>query len=70
MTDIAFASAAVFLAVGAAVLWVGSGVLRRSEAASLRLAMYTPDALRDETLRQPLSQRAVAPLVLAVGRSS
>ena len=29
--------------------------------------MYTPDALRDETLRQPLSQRAVAPMVLAVG---
>jgi len=68
MTDIVFASAAVFVAITAFVLWIGGGVLRARLSATSRLAAYGTQELRDDTLRQPLSQRAIAPLVLAAGR--
>jgi tight adherence protein C len=63
-----FPVAAVFVAVTALVVWVGNGVVRAQRAAIDRLGVYGKDALRDETLAKPLSERAIAPIVLGLGR--
>lgn len=68
MSDIIFASGAVFVAIAAFVLWLGGGVLRARLSATSRLAAYGTQELRDDTLRQPLSQRAIAPILLGAGR--
>src|SRR5665811_143916 len=59
---------ATFLFVAFIVLWVGNGVMRAQQTATDRLAMYGKDSLRDETLAKPLSERAVAPIILGLGR--
>jgi tight adherence protein C len=58
---------ATFLFVAFVVLWVGNGVLRAQRTAGDRLAVYGKDALREETLAKPLSERAVAPVLLRLG---
>lgn len=60
--------AATFLFVAFVVMWIGNGVMRAQQTAADRLAVYGKDALREDTLAKPLSERAVAPLVLGVGR--
>src|SRR5690606_4977519 len=49
------------------VLWIGNGVLRAQQTATDRLAVYGKDSLREETLAKPLSERAVAPVILKLG---
>ena len=61
------ALAATFVFVAFIVMWVGNGVLRAQQSASDRLAMYGKASLREETLAKPLSERAVAPVILRVG---
>lgn len=56
-----------FLFVSFVVLWVGNGVMRAQRTASDRLAVYGKDALREETLSKPLSERAIAPVIMRVG---
>ncbi len=68
MTDIAFAAGAVFVAIAAFVVWVGGGLIRAKSSATSRLAVYGSQELRDDTLKQPLSQRAVAPVLMWMGR--
>lgn len=63
-----FAVGSIFVATTALGLYVGAGVLKARRAASDRLALYGTEALRDETLKKPLAERAIAPVILAVGR--
>ncbi len=58
---------ATFLFVAFVILWIGNGVMRAQQTASDRLAVYGKDSLRAETLAKPLSERAVAPIVLRLG---
>jgi tight adherence protein C len=59
----------VALAVTGLVLWIGFGIVRARKAATERLAVYgSADYIREETLKKPVSERAVAPIVLGVGR--
>ena len=51
------------------VIYLGAGVLRAKRTASTRLTVYGSDALREERLKKPLSERAFAPVVLGLGRS-
>ncbi|CAN5849864.1 type II secretion system F family protein [soil metagenome] len=60
--------AATFLFVAFVILWAGNGVLRAQQTATDRLAVYGKDALREDTLAKPLSERAVAPIILRLGR--
>lgn len=62
------AIAATFLFVSFVVLWIGNGVMRAQQTATDRLAVYGKDALREETLAKPLSERAIAPIVLRAGQ--
>lgn len=59
---------ATFLFVAFMVVWIGNGVMRAQATATDRLAVYGKDSLRDETLAKPLSERAVAPIILSLGR--
>ena len=61
------ALAATFLFVAFVVLWIGNGVMRAQQTATDRLAVYGKDALREETLAKPLSERAIAPVILKAG---
>jgi tight adherence protein C len=58
---------ATFLFVAFVILWVGNGVLRAQQTAADRLAVYGKDSLREETLAKPLSERAVAPVIIRLG---
>ncbi len=68
MDDKLFAVGSVFVAFAALALYVGNGVVRARKAATDRLAVYGTDVLREETLRKPVSERAIAPVLLTVGR--
>lgn len=57
-----------FLFVAFVILWVGNGVMRAQQTASDRLAVYGKDALREEILAKPIAERAIAPVVLGLGR--
>src|SRR5690606_21937132 len=61
------ALAATFLFVAFVVLWIGNGVMRAQQTATDRLAVYGKDVLREETLAKPLSERAIAPVILKAG---
>lgn len=61
---------ATFLFVAFVVLWIGNGLLRAQRTAGDRLAVYGKDVLREETLAKPLSERAIAPVLLRLGRLS
>jgi tight adherence protein C len=60
--------AGTFLFVAFVVLWIGNGVLRAQQTASDRLAVYGKEGLREQTLAKPLSERALAPVILGLGR--
>lgn len=63
-----FPVVAVFVAAIALFLWVGSGVVKAQRAAIDRLGVYGKEALREQQLSKPLSERAIAPVVLGMGR--
>lgn len=62
------ALAGTFLFVLFVTVWIGNGVLRAQQTAADRLAVYGKDALREETLAKPLAERAIAPVILGLGR--
>ena len=68
MDQLLLATGAVFLVLFAFVGWVGLGVVRARDAATDRLTMYGREALRDETLAKPVAERAIAPIIVALGR--
>jgi tight adherence protein C len=68
MDQLLLATGAVFLVLFAFVGWAGLGVVRARDEATDRLAMYGREALREETLAKPVSQRAIAPVVISLGR--
>jgi tight adherence protein C len=65
----------VFVAVAALGIWVGGGIIRaRTASTSSRLALYGRGSLRDgsmreQTLRRPMVERAIAPIFLGAGRA-
>jgi tight adherence protein C len=68
MDQLLLAAGSVFLVLFAFAVWVGLGVVRVREAATDRLAMYGRNALREETLTKPVSERAIAPIFIGLGR--
>ena len=64
----------VFVAVAALGIWVGGGVVRaRASSTTSRLAVYgranlRDGTLREQTLRRPMVERAIAPIFLGAGR--
>jgi tight adherence protein C len=69
VSPIFFPVAMVFVAVMALVLWVGFATMRAQKAAVDRLAVYGRGAgSREETLAKPFAERALAPVVLGMGR--
>lgn len=68
MDQLLLATGAVFLVLFAFVGWAGLGIVRARDTETDRLAMYGREALRDETLARPVSERTIAPIVVAVGR--
>jgi hypothetical protein len=65
---ILFPVVAVFVAAIALFVWVGNGVVKAQRAATDRLGIYGKDALREQQLAKPLSERAIAPVILGAGR--
>jgi tight adherence protein C len=64
-----FPVAAVFTATIALAVWIGNGVVKAQRAAIDRLSVYGKSGtIREESLSQPLVQRAIAPVILGVGR--
>jgi tight adherence protein C len=60
---------AVFTAAIALFLWIGNGVVRAQKAAIDRLGVYgKTGSIREETLTRPLAERAIAPVVLGLGK--
>jgi len=65
-----FAVGSVFVAMSGLVLWVGFGIVRARKAATERLAVYgSAELIREETLKKPVAERAIAPVFLAIGRT-
>ncbi len=59
----------VFVGTAALVGWIGFGVIRARQVASERLAVYgSADFMREETLKRPLAERAVAPVFIRIGK--
>lgn len=50
-------------------MWIGNGVVRAQKATIDRLGVYGKDALRESTLSKPLSERAIAPVVIGLGKA-
>ncbi len=65
--DLIFALTSVFVAVAAAAVYVGNGVLRAQQNASRRLASLQT---RRENLDASFAERAVAPVVERLGRGA
>ncbi len=64
-----FAVGSVFVAMAAFGMWVGFGIVRARKAETDRLAVYgSADFIREETLKKPIAERAVAPIFIGVGR--
>jgi tight adherence protein C len=63
-----FPVVAVFVAAVALFAWIGNGVVKAQRATLDRLGVYGKDALREETLAKPLAERAIAPLVIGLGK--
>ena len=60
---------AVFTAAIALFVWIGNGVVKAQKAAIDRLGVYgKTGTIREETLTRPLAERAIAPVVLGVGK--
>ncbi len=60
---------AVFVAAIALFVWIGNGVVKAQRASIDRLGVYGKGSLREETLAKPLAERAIAPLVIGLGRT-
>jgi tight adherence protein C len=58
----------VFAAAIALFVWIGNGVVKAQKAAIDRLGVYGKDALREQTLSKPLAERAIAPVVIGLGK--
>jgi len=58
----------VFAAAVALFLWIGNGVVKAQRATIDRLGVYGKDALREQTLSKPLAERAIAPIVIGLGK--
>ena len=67
-TTLLFPVVAVFIAAIALFLWVGSGVIKAQRASIDRLGVYGKEALREQQLAKSLSERAIAPVVLGMGK--
>jgi tight adherence protein C len=67
--QLVFPVLAVFAAALALFVWIGNGVVRAQRAAIDRLGVYGKDALREQTLAKPLAERAIAPMVIAFGKT-
>ena len=64
-----FPVVAVFTAAIALFVWIGNGVVRAQKAAIDRLGVYgKTGTIREETLTRPLAERAIAPIVLGMGK--
>lgn len=64
-----FAVGSVFVAMTGLVLWIGFGIVRARKAATERLAVYgSAELIREETLKKPVAERAIAPIFLGIGR--
>ncbi len=61
-------TATTFVVAAAFFMWVGNGVARAKKTATDRLAVYGKDVLREESLTRPFAERAVAPIILGLGR--
>jgi tight adherence protein C len=60
---------AVFTAAIALFVWIGNGVVRAQKAAIDRLGVYgKTGSIREDTLTRPLAERAIAPVVLGLGK--
>jgi tight adherence protein C len=60
---------AVFTAAIALFVWIGNGVVRAQKAAIDRLGVYgKTGSIREDTLTRPLAERAIAPIVLGLGK--
>ena len=66
--SIELAAGLVFVAVAAGILWMGIGLVRARATNTDRLAVYGREALRSEHLKKSLSERAVAPVLLRLGK--
>ena len=64
-----FPVVAVFVAAIALFMWIGNGVVRAQKATIDRLGVYGKDALREATLSKPLAERAIAPVVIGLGKT-
>jgi tight adherence protein C len=60
--------ALVFLGLMVMITWVGFAVIRVQRTASDRLAVYGRGASREETLAKPFVERALAPVVVGLGK--
>jgi tight adherence protein C len=64
-----FSAVSMFVATTGFVAWVGFGIIRARKAATDRLAVYgSADFMREETLKRSLSERAVAPIFIGIGK--
>jgi tight adherence protein C len=64
-----FSAVSMFVAVTGLVAWIGFGIIRARKAATDRLAVYgSADFVREETLKKSLSERAVAPVFISIGK--
>lgn len=68
MDTLLFPVVAVFVAAIALFLWVGTGVAKAQRAAIDRLGVYGKDALREQQLSRSIAERAIAPVVLGMGK--
>ena len=68
MDQLLIATGSVFLVLFAFAGWVGLGVVRVREGATDRLAMYGREALREDVLSKSVTERAIAPIFIGLGR--
>jgi tight adherence protein C len=65
-----FSAVSMFVAITGFVTWVGFGIIRARKAATDRLAVYgSAEFMREETLKRSLSERAVAPVFIGIGKA-
>jgi tight adherence protein C len=70
MDDQQFAALSVFVAAAVLFIWLGAGIIKARRTTQTRLTVYGSDALREETLKKPISERAIAPVLLGLGRGA
>lgn len=66
--SLTLAVASIFLATFGLFIWIGGGILRARKSALQQLMVSSSDALREERLKKPVSERAIAPVVMRLGR--